>query len=108
MRCLADETVIYEYPVRGDRTEARVHPTQKPVALLASFVRDFTQPGDLVLDPFMGSGTTGVACLQEGRRFVGIEQDRATFETACRRLDAAARQGQLFPEARSAMQGALL
>ena len=94
---LQAEDLLYDYPVRGDRTEARVHATQKPLALLQALVRDFTQPGDLVLDPFMGSGTTGVACLAEHRRFVGIERDPATFAQACDRLVQAARQGSLFP-----------
>jgi site-specific DNA-methyltransferase (adenine-specific) len=101
---------IYDYPVRGgaNHGDARVHATQKPVPLLAAFVRDFTQPGEVVLDPFMGSGTTGVACLQEGRRFVGIEQDPDTFAKACARLQAAARQGQLFPPAAPRIPQAVL
>ena len=104
----AGADLLYDYPVRGDRTEARVHATQKPLALLQALVRDFTQPGDLVLDPFMGSGTTGVACLHEQRRFVGIERDPDTFAQACTRLEAAARQGTLFPApARAAQQLAL-
>jgi len=50
-----------------------------------------------VLDPYMGSGTTGLACLRLGRPFVGIEMDPHYFQVACDRLTAAARQGQLFP-----------
>ena len=50
----------------------------------------------LVLDPFMGSGSTGLACLQEGLRFLGIEQDPATYALACGRIAEAGRQGQLF------------
>jgi site-specific DNA-methyltransferase (adenine-specific) len=72
------------------------HPTEKPLALMAEFLRQFSNPGELVLDPFMGAGTTGVACLDLGRRFIGIEQDPHHFGTACARLDAVARQGQLF------------
>jgi len=52
------------------------HPTQKPLALLERIVRYWSKPGDLVLDPFMGSGGTGVACIRAGRRFIGIELDR--------------------------------
>jgi site-specific DNA-methyltransferase (adenine-specific) len=76
--------------------DVRLHPTQKPLLLMRALVQDFTKPGDVVLDPFMGSGTTGVACLEHGRRFIGIEQDPRYFALACDRLAAAARQGQLF------------
>ena len=71
---------VYTHNVRDG--EPRISPTQKPLPLMRELVRDFTQPGDLVLDPFMGSGTTGVACLAEQRRFVGIERDPATFAQA--------------------------
>jgi len=62
----------------------------------------------VVLDPFMGSGTTGVACLERGRRFVGIELDPGYFEIACHRLAQAAAQGQLFAQTRPARQALLL
>lgn len=75
------------------------HPTQKPVALYSFFVSDFTRAGDLVLDPYMGSGTTGVAAVRAGRRFVGVEIQRQHFDLACERIDAAQRQGQLFEAA---------
>lgn len=61
---------------------AKLHPTQKPVELLRYLVRTYTKPGDLVCDPFMGSGSTGVACLLEGRRFVGAELHRPFFDAA--------------------------
>ena len=64
------------------------HPTVKPVALMRWLVRLVTQPGDLVLDPFTGSGTTGIACMLEGRRFVGIEMDPAYAEIARKRIGA--------------------
>jgi site-specific DNA-methyltransferase (adenine-specific) len=73
-----------------------VHPTQKPLKLVREWLRLFTDPGDVVLDPFMGSGTTGVACLQTGRRFVGVELDKGHYETARRRLAHAAGEGTLF------------
>lgn len=77
------------------------HPTEKPLGLMMELIRDFTQPGDLVVDPFMGSGTTGVACLRLGRRFIGIEQDRKWFELAGERLKHELAQPQLFaPEPR--------
>lgn len=71
-------------------------PTQKPLALAASFVADFTQAGEIVGDPFMGSGTTGVACVLAGRRFIGIEQDAGRFDIACRRIEQAYAQRPLF------------
>lgn len=64
----------------------RVHPTQKPVALMEYLVRTYTDPGEMVLDFTMGSGTTGVACLTTGRRFTGIEQDPEYFRLAQRRI----------------------
>jgi len=66
-----------------------LHPTQKPVALLEYLVRTYTNPGDVVLDNVMGSGTTGVACAHTGRRFVGIEKDAGYFEIAKRRVETA-------------------
>lgn len=64
----------------------KVHPTQKPVALMAYLIRTYTQPGETVLDCCFGSGTTGVACKQEGRNFIGIERDPAYFAIAERRI----------------------
>lgn len=74
------------------------HPTEKPVSLMMEIIADFTQPGDLICDPFMGSGTTGVAALKLGRRFVGIEQNPKWFELACKRIAEADRQPRLFGE----------
>lgn len=72
------------------------HPTGKPLGLFSEFVADFTEPGELVVDPFMGSGTTGVACAQLGRKFIGIEIERKYFDIACERIEAAYSQGRLF------------
>lgn len=72
------------------------HPTEKPVALMAQYIKNSSELGDIVLDPFMGSGTTGVAALQNGRRFVGIEKDPAHFETAVARISAALMQPDLW------------
>lgn len=72
------------------------HPTEKPRRLMAEIIADFTSPDDLILDPFMGSGTTGVAAVQLGRRFVGIELNPIYFDIACKRIDDAQRQGSLF------------
>lgn len=65
------------------------HPTTKPPKLMLKLVELFTDPGDLVFDPFAGSGSTGVACLELGRRFIGIERDPTYARAAVRRLRAA-------------------
>jgi site-specific DNA-methyltransferase (adenine-specific) len=65
------------------------HPTQKPERLVSDWVKAFTNPGEMILDPFMGSGTTGVAAIKHGRGFTGIEIDPKYFDLACRRIDEA-------------------
>lgn len=72
------------------------HPTEKPVELMRYWIENSTTAGGLVLDPFMGSGTSGVAAAQAGRRFVGIESDPRWFDVACVRLEKALNQGNLF------------
>jgi len=72
------------------------HPTEKPRRLMSEIICDFTNHGQIILDPFMGSGTTGVAALREGRRFVGIEQNERYFDIACKRIEDAQRQGDMF------------
>lgn len=68
------------------------HPTEKPVSLMLEIIQKFTNLGDLILDPFMGAGTTGVAAVRLGRRFIGIEQKREYFDIARERIaDALAR-----------------
>ena len=69
-----------------------VHPTQKPVALIEYLIRTYTNAGETVLDNCMGSGTTGVACINTGRRFIGIEKDAGYFNIAADRI-AAVREG---------------
>lgn len=73
----------------------REHPTQKPVAVMAWSV---AKTSGTILDPFMGSGTTGVACANLGRSFIGIEREPAYFDIACRRIEEAYRQPRLFDE----------
>jgi site-specific DNA-methyltransferase (adenine-specific) len=82
----------------------------KPSALMRALVSDYSRPGDLVCDPFMGAGTTGVACVQTGRRFVGIEIDKDAFGTACRRISEELKRPRLpLPEpVRPAVQEAML
>lgn len=77
-------------------TTGAVHPTQKPLPLMKQLVNLFSNDGQLVCDPFMGSGTTGVAAVQMGRKFIGIEREKRYFEIACQRIEQAQRQGDLF------------
>jgi modification methylase len=72
------------------------HPTQKPVALATLFIRLHTQPGDLVVDPFLGSGSTGEAAIRLDRKFLGFEVDHEYAEIARRRIAEAAMQGRLL------------
>lgn len=90
-----------------------VHPTQKPLDLLLSLVNTYSLPGQTVLDLTMGSATTGLACLQAGRNFIGIESDATYFQIAVDRLALAQQQIPLFdanplPVAPSAIQVSLL
>jgi DNA modification methylase len=75
--------------------DGKEHPTQKPIALMKWCI-DLMPDPKTILDPFMGSGTTGVAAVQMGRQFIGVEKHPAYFEIACRRIDQAQRQGDLF------------
>ncbi len=72
----------------SDKQRSKLHPTQKPVALCEYLIRTYTSPGDTVLDNCMGSGTTGVACVNTGRGFIGIEKDPGYFAIAQERLQA--------------------
>lgn len=82
------------------------HPTQKPLALM-EWCLGFLPNAQTILDPFMGSGTTGVACVNLGRRFIGIELDPEYFDIACRRIDEATRQPRLAlePEQKPVQEG---
>jgi DNA modification methylase len=81
-------TTVVEFPVVNNdgSGDGRFHPTQKPVALMEYLIRTYTNEGDLVLDNTMGSGTTGVACVNTGRRFIGIEKEPEYFAVAERRI----------------------
>lgn len=74
--------ILQGYKVQGKS----LHPSQKPVALLEYLVKTYTNEGDLVLDNCMGSGSTGVACINTGRRFYGIEADEKYFDVAVKRI----------------------
>jgi len=88
------------------RTGNEFHPTEKPVGLMAAFVK-WTE--GVIIDPFMGSGTTGVAAIQLGRKFIGIEREEKYFNIAVERIKQAHAQGKLFaPDPLKQEQGALL
>ena len=72
-----------------------LHPTQKPVALLEYLIRTYTNEGETVLDNVMGSGSTGVACVNTGRKFIGMELDPGYFEAAKQRIEEAQAQARL-------------
>ncbi len=72
------------------------HPTGKPLEIVSSWVQRFTVRGETILDPFMGSGTTGVAAVQMGRSFIGIERESKYFDIACKRIEQAYAQGDFF------------
>ena len=94
---------------RIDRDSGWLHPTQKPLALMEALVRDFTDPDELILDPFAGSGTTGVACKRLGRNFVGWERDPKFHAAALKRLDGAREQFELSgPRQPKAKQASLV
>ena len=86
---------VYRFAVNGDRGP-KPHPSTKPEALMERLIRDFTDPGDLILDPFAGSGTTGVAAIRLGRRFIGWERDPKYHAIAMKRLEAAREQLDMF------------
>lgn len=75
---------------RGD------HPTQKPIGVMRWAINQLPEPNHVILDPFMGSGTTGVAAMEMQRQFIGIEREPKYFDIACRRIEDAQRQGNLF------------
>lgn len=93
-----DDCYFPQRIIEFDSPVEQCHPTQKPVDLLSYLIRTYTNPGDLVLDCTMGSGTTGVAALQTGRRFIGIELDSAYFQIAHRRITDASRAADGLPK----------
>lgn len=78
-----------DYGIKKIIPQKNQHPTEKPVALSQHFIGLHSQPGETILDPFMGSGTTGVAALRTGRRFIGIEIDPGHFAVARERIERA-------------------
>jgi DNA modification methylase len=90
------EGAVLRFPI--GQSSMSLHPTQKPLSLMIYLIEKLTQPGAIILDPFMGSGTTGVAALQTGRQFVGIELDPGYFTIAHRRIEDAARAAAGLPK----------
>jgi len=81
--------------LRANKEKRGDHPTQKPIGIM-EWCLDFVPDAKTVLDPFMGSGTTGVACMNLGRSFIGIEKEPKYFDIACERIRMAQAQGRLF------------
>lgn len=77
-------------------SSSELHPTEKPIGLFEMLVQVVTDVGGIVVDPFMGSGACGAACLRHGRRFIGVEIELRYFDIACRRIEQAQRQPDLF------------
>ena len=87
---------MIEQTIAATNAERAGHPTQKPLRVMA-WCLGFVPAARTVIDPFMGSGTTGVACAPRGLLFTGIERERRYFDIACERIDRAQAQGQLLP-----------
>jgi DNA modification methylase len=86
---------IFNYSRGEALQEGKQHPTQKPIPLM-EWCLAFIPDAKTIMDPFMGSGSTGVACVNLGRRFIGIERTNQYFDIACERIAAAQAQGRLF------------
>ena len=93
---------IYRYMWAGifgmehEQSKTRLHPAQKPQFLMDKLMQESTDTTDIILDCFMGSGTTGVACMNLGRKFIGVEISKKYFEIACERIDQAQKQIRMF------------
>ena len=86
---------VFKYSIHQHNQIEKSHPTQKPVSLMC-WCLSFVPKAESILDPFMGSGTTGVAAIQMGRKFIGIEREQKYFDIACKRIEQAVAQPQLF------------
>nr|PZN80002.1 MAG: hypothetical protein DIU57_14535 [Pseudomonadota bacterium] len=98
---------VWTGPAKGSGVK-REHPTQKPLWLMEALVRDFTDPGEVIVDPFAGSGTTGVACKRLGRGFIGWERDPKYHAIAERRIRDAKEQLEIGMAYTNAKQETLL
>lgn len=89
--------VVINHGFIRDSKEERLHPTQKPLKLMVGMIEDFTEPGDIILDPFAGVGSTGMAAIQLGRKFLGFEASKKYCDIANDRL-AAAKKGKSYKD----------
>jgi site-specific DNA-methyltransferase (adenine-specific) len=89
---------VFTFNKNDNDGKANPHPTTKPIGLMRELVSLFSNGSDVVLDPFMGLGTTGIAAVKLGRKFIGIEIDEGYFDIACRRISEALKQPDLFVE----------
>ena len=86
---------VFKYSIHQHNQIEKSHPTQKPVSLMC-WCLSFVPKAESILDPFMGSGTTGVAAIQMGKKFIGIEREPKYFEISCKRIEQVIAQPQLF------------
>ena len=96
----ADNKVAVPNIVKQMPPRDRAHPNEKPVFFVEKFIGWHSSEGQTILDPFMGSGTTGVACANLGRKFIGIEIEPKYFDIACSRIEQAYSQPRLFDDER--------
>ena len=85
-QCDTYQQMVFDFPTENHSSD-RFHPTQKSLSLMEEIVKIHTNYGDTVLDPFMGSGTTGVACKKLNRSFIGIERDTIYYDIAKKRIN---------------------
>lgn len=97
---------VFKYSIHQHNQIEKSHPTEKPVSLM-SWCLSFVPNAETILDPFMGSGTTGVAAIQMGRKFIGIEREPKYFEIACQRIEQASKQQDMFIEPVKQIQEAM-
>ena len=90
--------LLWNGMIRAEKHIERVHPTQKPVGVMQFCLDQLPSDAHTVFDPFMGSGTTGVACVQSRKAFIGIEREPSYFDMACQRIQDAVNQPNLFNE----------
>lgn len=100
--------VTIEYNGLLGKEKQRQHATQKPLKLMSWCILNYSKGDQTILDPFMGSGTTGVACVELGRKFIGVEIDEKYFDIACERISRAERQGDLFRKPPGVQEGLAL
>jgi DNA modification methylase len=98
---------FFDWTIAATNAERVAHPTQKPLALMRWCIEQAENPAT-IFDPFLGSGTTGVAAVQMGRKFTGIERDAGYFTIACKRIEQAYAQGQLFAPERAKQEQEVL